>query len=326
MNRRDAILVLLGLGAAPLTSVAQQNRIPRIGYLALPRLAEAPSAERAAFLEGLRELGYTQGRNIRIDYRSAEGKAELLPGLAAELVRENVDVIVATSAEPAKAAQAATRTIPIVFAASGDPVADGLVASLSHPGGNATGLSRVAPELAGKRLELLKEVLPHAKRVAVLRNRRNAAVEHAWPATQKAAVTLGLTLLPFELGQADSAMRTFESVANARADALLVLNDPRLASYSKIICDFAARNHIPAFGERSDFVPAGGLLSYTTDSAYRYRRAAAYVDKILKGARPADLPVEQPTRFELAINLKTAKALGLTIPQSLLFRADHVIE
>ena len=326
-RRRFLFLVCGGVAAAAIESRAQtQGKIPRIGYLVLQPLVEPPTAERAAFLQGLRELGYVEGRNIHIEYRSAEGEVEFLPALATELVQKNVDVIVATSTEPVKAAMQVTRTIPIVMTSVGNPVANGLIKSLAHPGGNVTGLSLLADELAGKRLQLLREVLPRARRVAVLRNVQNRVVQLEWKSTQTAAANFGLTLLPFELGHPDAVSRMLTSVAKTRPDALLLLIDPRVVSYSGIIIEFATRNRIPSFAGWSNFAELGGVLSYSPSLPALFQRAAKYVDKILKGAKPGELPVELPTRFELVLNLKTAKTLGITIPNSILLRADKVIE
>ena len=314
--------------AWPVAASAQQAaKIARIGYLAT-NLAAGPHL-REAFLQGLRDLGYVEGRNVVIEYRDAEGKLERLPALAAELVALKVDVIVAASTLAALAAKQATRTLPIVFAAAGDPVASGLVTSLARPGGNVTGLSILAPELVGKCLELLKQAVPGVSRVAVLwqpgalgeRTEKDMLKE-----AEVAARALGVRLQFVEARGPADFDRAFSDMTRARAGALTVLASVMFFSERRRLVDLAAKNRLPAVYPLREFVDAGGLMSYGPNVADLFRRAATYVDKILKGAKPADLPVEQPTKFELVINLKTAKALGLTIPPSLLARADEVIE
>jgi len=304
---------------------AQQPTKPaRIGYLS----GGTPSAARhllEAFRQGLRELGYTEGQNVTIDYRWAEGRADQLPGLAEELVRLKADVIVTHGAVATRAARAATGAIPIVFASSGDAVATGLVASLARPGGNVTGLTIIAPELTGKRLELLKEAIPRFTRLAVLWNAANPVVVPEFRETEAAARTLGVQIQSLEVTEPRGFARAFSSVTG-RPDALIVLSDAMFLSQNAQIVGFAAKNRLPAMYAESEFVVAGGLMSYGSNLVVQYRRAATYVDKILRGAKPADLPVEQPTKFELIINTKTAKALGFTVPPSLLLRADQIIE
>jgi len=320
-----AALALVVL-AAPIAAKAQAPaKVPRIGYLSsssptdLTHLLEA-------FRQGLRELGYVEGQNIAIEYRWAEGKYERLPDLAAELVRLKVDVIV-TEAPPApEAAKQATSTIPIVFAVTGDPVAEGLVASLARPGGNITGLASIAPEVVGKQLELLKEVAPKVSRVAVLQNPSNQGHPPMLRQAEGAARALGVQLhilqarTPLEIEAAFAAMR------RQRAGGVLVLRDPLFNAQRAQIAALAAKSRLPAVYGHREAAEAGGLMAYGASSPHMFRRAATYVDKILKGAKPADLPVEQPTRFELVINMKTARALGLTIPPSVLVRADQVIQ
>ena len=329
MSSRTPFIVVLSLSllAAPVTVGAQPPRkVPRIGYLVLAPLLEKPSPERAAFLEALSELGYVDGKTVSIEYRSAGWNAELLPDLAEELVRLNVDAIVTGGGgATAEAARQATKTIPIVVAASADPVGLGLVASLARPGGNITGTSLMAPELGSKRLELLKETVPKISRVAVLWHPRGAG-RLEWQQTEAAARRLGVTLQSYEVRNADDVARALEAMTQKRPDAVIMFFDPLTSGYRVIISDFALKNRLPTiFGSR-EFAAAGGLMSYGPNIPELFRRAAVYVDKILKGAKPRDLPIEQPTKFELIVNLKTAKALGLTIPPSVLIRADQVVQ
>ena len=328
IDRRKSIVALGAIALqAPLSVLAQTpGRIPQIGYLVLSQLVQPPSAERAAFLQGLHELGYVDGKSIRIQYRSAEGEADFLPTLATELVQLKVDLIFVTGIEAVRAAMAATKAIPIVMVVGSNPVSAGLVKNLAQPGGNATGLTLAADDLTAKRLEMLAELLPRAKRVAVLRTPRNAAAELDWQELQKSAVRLNLTLLPFELERPDAVPKLLELIAQARPDALLLLMEPRMVTYSAIIADFAASRRIPALAAWQRFTELGGVLSYATNLPDVFLRAAGYVDKILKGAKPAQLPIEQPAKFELAINMKTARALGITIPKNVLLQVTKVIE
>jgi putative ABC transport system substrate-binding protein len=329
MDRRDTVLALLALGAAPLAAEAQQAaKVARIGYLSTSLASSAD--RRDAFLQGLRDLGYVEGRNVAIEYRDAEGKVERIPALAAELVALKVDVIVVPgSTRVTLAAMQATKTIPIVFSNVGDPVESGLVTNLARPGGNVTGLSSLGPELVGKRLELLKQAVPGVSRVAVLwlpgalgeRTDKDMLTR-----ADVAARALGVRLQFVEARGADEFARAFSDMSSARAGALTVLPSARFLREHKRLVDLAAKNRLPAVYASREFVDAGGLMSYGANSADLSRRAATYVDKILKGAKPGDLPVEQPTKFELVINLKTAKALGLTIPKSVLAHADEVIQ
>jgi putative ABC transport system substrate-binding protein len=329
MDRRDAVLALLALGAAPLVAEAQQAaKVARIGYLS-PSLASNPHL-RDAFLQGLRDLGYVEGRNIVIEYRDAEGKIERAPALAAELAALKVDVIfVGGGTRVTLGAMQATKTIPIVFTGVGDPVESGLVTSLARPGGNVTGLSALSPELVGKRLELLKQAVPGVDRVAVLW-RPGALGERTdkdmLAGADVAARALGVRLQFVEAQDADEFARAFSEMSSARAGALTVLPSNRFLREHRPIVELAAKNRLPVVYTSREFVDAGGLMSYGANEPDLFRRAATYVDKILKGAKPGDLPVEQPTKFELVINLKTAKALGLTIPQSVLAHADEVIQ
>jgi putative ABC transport system substrate-binding protein len=318
-----------GLLAAPLAVEAQQAaKVARIGFLSLH---VAPNRHlREAFRQGLRDLGYLEGRNVVIEYRDAEGKVERLPALAAELVALKVDVIVTGGGTPtALAAKQATKSIPIVFASAPDPVTDGLVTSLARPGGNVTGSSNLNPELVGKCLEQLKQAVPGVSRVAVLWQPGAMDERTEKDMLKRAEVAgraLGVRLQVVEArGPADFG-RAFSDMTRARADALTVLGSAMFFSERKRLLDLTAKNRLPAVYSQREFVDAGGLMAYGPNLADFFRHAATYVDKILKGAKPADLPVEQPTKFELVVNLKTAKALGLTIPPSLLARADQVIQ
>ncbi len=328
MNRRTFLCGLaLGTLALPLAAEAQQaGKVYRIGYLG----TSSPSLEPhyvEAFRQKLRDLGYIEGQNSVIEYRWAEGQDDRLPGLAAELVRLKADVIVTTGTPGTLAAKQATKTIPIVMASSGNPVQSGLVASLNRPGGNVTGLSIFAPELEGKRLELLKEAVPRLSRVALLWNPANPALTVIFQQTQIAAQALRLTLQPVvEVRRVTDFENAFSTIAGARPQALVVLVDRLLLAHRRRIVDFAANSRLPAMYGYRDYVDAGGLMSYAPSNIDLFRGAAIYVDKILKGANPANLPVQQPAKFELVINLKAAKALGLTIPPSLRLRADEVIQ
>jgi putative tryptophan/tyrosine transport system substrate-binding protein len=328
MISRRRFLGSLGVGVlvGPFEGAAQPAaKIPRIGYIS----AEAVSADQAAaFREGLRELGYIEGRNIIIEYRFARGRYELLPGFAAELVRQKVDLIVANNTPAVRAAKEATTTIPIVMPSPADAVGSGLVASLAHPGGNVTGLSFLGSELVGKRLQLLKEVVPTISVAAVLWHPDvfgEGTVKHMREETEVAARALGLDLQWVPTRKPDDFPGAFASIART-VRGLLVWPSPMFQSERLRLVDLAAQHRLLAVYYLREYVEAGGLLSYGPNLANLHRRAATYVDKILKGAKPADLPIEQPTKFELVINLKTAKALGLTIPPSLLLRADEVIQ
>ena len=326
MRRRDFITLFGSAAAAwPLAARAQQaGKIPRIGFLSP---AAALSIRDRRFLQGLHELGYVEGKNILIEYRFAAGKFKRLPGLAAELVRLNVDVIVTVVTQASLAAKAATKTIPVVMVAVSDPVASRLVTSLARPGGNITGTSSQTADVSGKSLQLLKEVVPKLSRVAVLWNPANAIFQaQLLKATERAAGVLALQLREFGARNIDELDHAFAAIGKANVGALMVLGDPTLVAHKARIIDFAAKHRLPAIYATENHAEAGGLMTYGPDMAGQFERAAFYVDKILKGAKPADLPVEQPTRFEFAINLKTAKALGLVIPPPLLIRADKVVE
>jgi putative ABC transport system substrate-binding protein len=329
MERRTFMAMLTGgTVVAPFAAEAQQaDKVARIGYLAT-NLAANPHL-REAFRQGLRDLRYVEGRNVVIEYRDAEGKLERLPALAAELVALKVDVIFAPNTPSALAAKQATRTLPIVFAIAADPVTDGLVTSLARPGGNVTGLSSLAPELVGKRLEQLKQAVPGVSRVAVLWQ-PGAVGERTekdmLKSAEVAARALGVQLQVVEARGPADIDRAFSDMTRVRAGALTSLGGPMFFNERRRLVDLAAKNRLPAVYPQREFVDAGGLMAYGPNLADVFRRAATYVDKILKGAKPADLPVEQPTKFDLVINLKAAKALGLTIPPSVLGRADEVIQ
>jgi putative tryptophan/tyrosine transport system substrate-binding protein len=323
-----SITLLLGGLFSPVAAEAQQaTKVARIGYLAT-NLAGNPHG-REAVRQGLRDLGYVEGRNVVIEYRDAEGKLERLPALAAELVALKVDVIVTASTAAALAAKQATRTLPIVFAVAADPVTDGLVTSLARPGGNVTGLSLLSPELVGKCQEHLKRAVPGVSRVAVLwqpGTYGERTEKDMLKAADVAARALGVRLQVVEARSPADFDRAFSDMTRARAGALTVLGGGMFFGERRRLVALTAKNRLPAVYPQREYVDAGGLMAYGPSLADMYRRAATYVDKILKGAKPGDLPVEQPTKFELVINLKTAKALGLTIPPSVLGRADHVVE
>ncbi|MBI4513629.1 MAG: ABC transporter substrate-binding protein [Gemmatimonadetes bacterium] len=323
---RLAALLLIGvlIVASLVTAGDAQARVYRIGILeTTSRSAAAPMLD--AFRSRLRELGYVEGQNVVFEYRWAEGKAERFPRFAAELVGLNVDVIVTRGAPAALAAKRATSTIPIVMSSSGDPVSIGLVQTLARPGGNVTGLTAVVPDLAGKRLELLKEAFPHVSRIGFLWNPANPVSKLTFQEAQTGAQRLGLTFEGLPIQKPEDLERVLQTAVRARVQALSASNDAIFVHRAAVITEFAAKQRLLAIYASRELVEAGGLMSYAVHYPDLYRRAATYVDRILKGARPADLPVEQPTKFELVINLKTAKALGITIPQSLLLRADQVI-
>jgi putative ABC transport system substrate-binding protein len=325
MDRRTFIGSLaLGTLAAPLAAEGQEARkIPVIGYL-IER--SGPTAFDEAFRLGLRELGYSEGRNVVVEYRWADGKAERLPALAAELVRLKVDVIVTSGTPGGLAAKNATSTIPIVLASGGDFVADGLVASFSRPGANITGLSVFARELSGKRLEILKEAIPGMTRVAAAFNTLNPGTRSLFKETEAAATKLGLKVLPLDIHFPDGVERAFAEAVRLRASAVVIISDGATIVHRAQLGSAALQHHLPTIFANKTYLEGGGLMSYGPDIIEVWRHAATYVDRILKGAKPADMPIEQPTKFELVINLKTAKALGLTIPQSILIRADEIIQ
>jgi putative ABC transport system substrate-binding protein len=317
------VTLTLGVLVAPLVAEAQQTtKVPRIGHLQV-RCGIFPVTE--AFRQGLRALGYVEGQNLAIESRCADGHFARLPDLVAALVRLPVDVIVVGGENAARVAQQATRTIPIVMAAGGDPVELGLVASLARPGGNITGLSLLSLGLGGKRLELLKEIVPNASQVAVLFNPADATNIREWREMEGAARWLGVQLHALELRGPTEFESAFATAIREGTGALMTLRNWLLEGHQTQIIDFAAKSRLPVMYDQRVYVDAGGLMSYGPSVPDSFRRAATYVDKILKGAKPADLPVEQPMKFEFVINLKTAKALGLTIPPTLLFQADRVI-
>jgi putative ABC transport system substrate-binding protein len=329
ISRRGFIGTLAGgLLATPLAAEAQQARkVWRVGFLAVGfRPVPGSPTGLDPFLHKLRELGYTEGRNLVLEFRYAGGRTERYPALAAELVSLNVDVLVAESTPAAIAAKHASGMVPIVMVSVSDPVGTKLVDSLARPGGNITGLSLLAPELSAKRLDLLKQTLPRLSRVTVLWNSANEGMKLRFNEAQQVAPALGLTLQSVTVQRPEDFDVIFAALSKDRPESLLVLADTVTMANSKHTIEFAARNRVPAIYEARAFVDGGGLMSYGVDFAEHYRRAATYVDKILRGAKPADLPVEQPTKFELVINLKTAKALGLRIPSSLLARADEIIQ
>ena len=327
MRRREFITLLGGAAVWPLAARAQQmGKVPRIGYLG----SSSPSLEPhfvEAFRQKLRELGHIEGENIAIEYRWAEGQDGRLPDLAAELVRLQPNVIVTTGTPGALAAMQATKTIPIVMASSGDPVGAGLVTSLARPGGHVTGFTIVGPQIEGKRLDLLKEAVPELSRVAVLWNPSYPASVSYFNTIENAGRTLRISLDPVaEVRRANELDNAFFAIASARPRALLVVADRFLLAHRKRIVEFAAAKRLPGMFPYREYVEAGGLMSYAPSNIELFRGAATYVDKILKGAKPGDLPVQEPTKLELIVNLKTSKAIGLTVPESFLLRADELIE
>jgi putative ABC transport system substrate-binding protein len=325
MNRRTFIGTLTGgLLAAPLAAEGQQ-KVSRVGYLE-PGVADPGTPFFEAFRQGLTDLGWVEGRTIAIEVRAAEGKYERLPSLAAQLVDLNVDVIFASSTPAAVVAKRATKTIPIVFGRCADPVGSGLVTGLAHPGGNVTGWTHEGLELRVKYLDLLKDAVPQATRIGVLWNPGNPIHGPSLKSIEAAAQTLTLGLLPVPVRKPEEIEGAFSVLARQRVQALIVFQDGMFLARRQQIIAGAAMNRLPALYGTTELVKAGGLMGYGVNLPEMYRHGSSFVDKILRGAKPADLPVEQPTKFELVINLKTAKALGLTIPPSLLARADQVIE
>jgi putative tryptophan/tyrosine transport system substrate-binding protein len=315
-----ALGVLLVALSVP-AQAQQPTKIPRIGYLGGTSLA----ARAAAFQQGLRELGYVEGKNIVIEYRYTEGRVDRYPALAAELVRLKVDVIVSAGSTATRAVKEATSTIPIVMSQDSDPVGNGFVASLARPGGNITGLSTLAPEIRGKQLELLKEIVPKLSRVAVLGDSNEPGNARALKEVEVAARAFKIQLQYLAVLNLKDIENSFQSASKQRAGAVLVLVGPVITAHRTEVANLAAKNRLPAMYYRSDLVEAGGLMTYSVNYNDLARGAATYVDKILKGTKPADLPVEQPKKFELIINLKTAKQIGLKIPPNVLARADRVI-
>ena len=325
------ISVSISILLLPIIQLAEAQRpmkMPRIGFISGrgDPTPTTPDPFADAFRQGLRDLGYIEGKNILIEYRYAEGKLDRFPSLVAELVQLEVDVLVTGDFQAIRAVKQATKTIPIVMVTTQDPVATGFVDSLARPGGNITGLTRLTRELSGKRLELLKEVVPTISRVGVLDD-ATASPATAFKDYESAGHALKIQLQSLEVrGPNPDFEGAFQAAPKGRASALIMIRTALLIRYTKQIADLAIKNRLPSMCEGSDFVEAGGLMSYQSDDAGNFRRAAVFVDKILKGAKPADLPVEQPMKFELVINLKTAKQIGLTIPPNVLARADRVIK
>lgn len=323
MNRRDLILLLLALGAIPRGTVAQTAaRVPRVGVLALGPASPSPQLD--AFRAGLRELGYVEGGNIALEIRWAEGQLDKLPELALDLVRWKPDLLVTVAPQGLHAVRSATKSIPMVIVACDS--AESIVENIARPSGNITGVTCMAADLTPKRMQMLKEAAPQIHRVAVLYNSFDPHKAEEVRQMNGAARMLGLSLLPVEVGDSAAIEGAIAGAVQARADALFVLNDPLMFQIRKRVADLAARHRLPAIYPFKEYVAAGGLISYGTMQNDLFRRAAAHVGKVLRGAKPADMPVEQATHFELAINLKTAKALGLVIPPSLMLRADEMME
>jgi putative tryptophan/tyrosine transport system substrate-binding protein len=324
MKKAGLLSILFVLLAVAVVADAQQPaKIPKIGWLGVRPAASDTGRE--SFLREFAKIGYVEGKNIAIEYRSADDKFDRLPFLAEELVRLKVDVILASTTPAAVAAKSATSTIPIVFYGGFDPIPLGLVDSLARPGGNATGFTSIALVLVGKRLELLKETVPKLSRVAALWDPQNPGSAQQWKESQPPARELGLQLHSIEVSSADKFESAFKEATKARSTALAVMASPFFYSNQKRLADLATKNRLPAIYPQGEFVAGGGLMSYGPDRAEPYRRVASMVDKILKETKPADIPVEQPTKFEFVINLKTAKQIGLTIPPNVLARADKVI-
>jgi putative ABC transport system substrate-binding protein len=321
----SALLLALSFSA----EAQQSSKIPRVGFL-LQRVSPTPTTPEPfadAFRQGLRDLGYIEGKNIQVEYRYGEGERDRIPRQVAELVQLKVDVLVVRSLPAIRAAKQATKTIPIVMVTTQDPVATGLIDSLARPGANITGLTGLTRELSGKRLELLKEAVPGMLRVGVLGEASTSVAAIAFKDYEAAARALKIQFLSLEVrGPNPDYEGAFQAAAKRRASAIITVTGPLTSSYPKRIADLAIKNRLPSMHEGRQLVEAGGLMSYSSSDTESFRRAAIYVDKILKGAKPADLPVEQPTKFELIINLKTAKQIGLTIPPNVLARADKVIK
>jgi putative ABC transport system substrate-binding protein len=330
MTTRRQLLIVLGASAliAPLHSFAQQQgKVWRVGFLALRHVDFVETDYYyGPFRQGMRELGYIEGRNLAIEWRSAEGKAERLPALAAQLVQSKVDVIVTAGTQAVRAAQNATAAIPIVIAAANDPVGSGFVKSLSRPGANITGLSNLGVDISPKNLEIMASLVPKLSQVAVLVNPANSAHAAILKSTQAAARKLDIKVMPAEARTPQEIERAFSVMAREHAGAVIIVIDAFFVQQGRQIADLAAKHRLPSMSGSREYVEAGGLVSYGLNLADNFRRAATYVDKILKGAKPGDLPIEQPTEFELFVNRKAAKALGIAIPQSILVRADKVIE
>ena len=327
MNRRDTVLALLALGTVPLGALAQQQpKVPRIGVLWFSSSSDPlPRRRIAVFRQRLRELGYVEGKTILIEERSAEGIAQRLSELAREFVESKVDVIVANAVAASTAARQATSTIPIVMVLAGNPIGAGLIASLARPGDNVTGTTSMIPELGAKQIQLFRELVPRVTKLAILCNPTNAGVAPLLENVTNTARRFNISTVVAEVSRAEDFAKAFSVLRNARADGFLVMVEPLISAHIYQVIGFADSARLPASYDVGDMVRAGGLMSYGPVFLDHFVMAAEYVDKILKGAKPADLPVQQPRKFELVINLKTAKTLGLTIPQSILIRADEVI-
>jgi putative ABC transport system substrate-binding protein len=327
MGKKTIVVLLVGLALASVrfAEPQQTKNVPRIGFLSALSPEDVP-AWLESFRQGLRALGYVEGKNIVVEWRFAEGKLNRLPALANELVRLKVDVIVSGGPAVTRAAKGATSTIPIVMGFDNDPIGSGFIASLARPGGNITGLSNFAPEMSGKRLELLKEIIPKLSRVAVLGASAQPGNAQMLKETELAAGTFGLQLQYLDVLSPKDIESVFRAASNGRADAILMLSIPFVLSHRTQLADLAVKSRLPAIYSQPENTEAGGLMYYGVNTPDLFRRAATYVDKILKGAKPADLPVEQPKKFELIINLKAAKQIGLTVPPNVLARADKVIK
>jgi putative ABC transport system substrate-binding protein len=326
-NKFFLLLMIVVLGWAGFAGAQQAGRIPRVGYVAAGGDPTKPNSLVEAFRQGLRELGYIEGKNVLVEFRYGEGNRELVLSLVTELVQLKVDVLVVTSLTSIRAAKQVTKTIPTVMVTVQDPVETGIVESLAHPGGNITGVTTLARELSGKRLELLKEVVPRMSRAGVLRDANAPGTVIGFKEYEAAARALKIQLQSLEVrGPNPDLAGAFQTAAKGRVSAVITIGNPLLGRYQNQIAELAIKNRKPSMCERSDYVEAGCLVSYAANQADQYRRAATYVDKILKGRTPADLPVEQPMKFELVINLKTANQIGLTIPQWTLMKADKVIQ
>ena len=322
MKRRRFIMLLCSATAWPHDTLAQQrDKVWRMGFI-----AHGPESFYDALFEGLREYGYEEGRNLIVERRYAHGAAERFKEFAAEMVRQNVDIIVVVTTPAALAVMNATKTIPIVHPNAIDPLNSGLIASLAHPGGNLTGGAQLSAEVSAKRLAILKKLLAGLSRVAALWNPANPAIVFAWKETQRTARELGITLQPHDVRGPKDFAAAFAGIAEEHPEALLVLQDAVTMQHRKEIVDFAIQQHLPSMYQEKEWVEAGGLISYGEDLRSMYRRAAYFVDRIFKGAKPADLPVEQAAKFEMVLNLRTAKAIGLSIPDSILALADEVVE
>jgi putative tryptophan/tyrosine transport system substrate-binding protein len=329
MGTKTIVVLLCGvtLATVHLADAQQPTKIPRIGYVSGTGDANNPGPNIESFRQGLRDLSYVEGKNIVVEYRYAEGKNERLPGFVAELIKLKVDVVVVIALPAIRAAKKATQTIPIVMVTNTDPVAAGLVDSLARPGGNVTGLTLLTRDLSGKRLELLNEMVPRISRVGILWVTPSVTGDSGFKEYEATGRALKIQLQSLQVqGSNPDLEGAFQAAAKGRASALITIRNPALTRHTKRIVDLAIKNRLPSMFESTDYVEAGGLVSYSANFNEVFRRAAVYVDKILKGVKPADLPVEQPTKFEFVINLKTAKQIGVTIPQSVLFRADRVIK